>query len=74
VKDTRPRTKVAPDQFIAGARRALLRAYRNVRRENEKLGLPVIGERSGDAADVAWPEKARKKPMHYRPLEEVLRG
>jgi len=23
-------------------------------------------------ADVAWVEKARKKPLHYRPLSDVL--
>jgi len=25
-----------------------------------------------DAADVAWLKKARRKPLHYRPLEDVL--
>jgi PHD/YefM family antitoxin component YafN of YafNO toxin-antitoxin module len=29
-------------------------------------------ERAEDAVDVAWLKKARKKPMHYRPLEEYL--
>ena len=29
-------------------------------------------ERLEDAADVAWLKKARRKPLHYRPLEEVL--
>jgi hypothetical protein len=27
-----------------------------------------------DAEDIAWLKKARKKSMHYRPLEEVLRS
>ncbi|HEV7402416.1 MAG TPA: hypothetical protein VGO11_05800 [Chthoniobacteraceae bacterium] len=29
-------------------------------------------ERLEDADDVAWLKKARRKPMQYRPLEEVL--
>jgi prevent-host-death family protein len=29
-------------------------------------------ERAEDAADIAWLKKARKKPLHYRPLEEYL--
>ncbi len=29
-------------------------------------------ERAEDAEDVAWLKKARKKPLHYRPLEEYL--
>jgi hypothetical protein len=31
-------------------------------------------ERSEDAADVAWLKRARKKPLHYRPLENYLAG
>ena len=31
-------------------------------------------ERAEDAEDIAWLKRARKKPMHYRPLEEVLRS
>ena len=31
-----------------------------------------IMERLEDADDVAWLKKARRKPLHYRPLEEVL--
>jgi PHD/YefM family antitoxin component YafN of YafNO toxin-antitoxin module len=31
-----------------------------------------IMERLEDAEDVAWLKKARRKPLHYRPLEEVL--
>ena len=31
-----------------------------------------IMERLEDADDVAWLKKARRKPMHYRPLEDVL--
>ena len=31
-------------------------------------------ERVEDAADIAWLKNARKKPLHYRPLEEVLRS
>ena len=31
-----------------------------------------IMERLEDADDVAWLKKARSKPLHYRPLEEVL--
>ncbi len=29
-------------------------------------------ERLEDADDVAWLKKARRKPLQYRPLEEVL--
>ncbi len=29
-------------------------------------------ERLEDAEDVAWLKKARRKKLHYRPLEEVL--
>jgi PHD/YefM family antitoxin component YafN of YafNO toxin-antitoxin module len=29
-------------------------------------------ERLEDAEDVAWLRKIRKKPLHYRPLEEYL--
>jgi PHD/YefM family antitoxin component YafN of YafNO toxin-antitoxin module len=29
-------------------------------------------ERLEDAEDVEWLKKARRKPLHYRPLEEVL--
>ena len=31
-----------------------------------------ILERLEDAEDVAWLKKARRKPLHYRPLEDVL--
>ena len=29
-------------------------------------------ERLEDAADIAWLRRARRKPMHYRPLEKYL--
>jgi PHD/YefM family antitoxin component YafN of YafNO toxin-antitoxin module len=29
-------------------------------------------ERAEDVADVAWLKQARKKPQHYRPLEDYL--
>ena len=29
-------------------------------------------ERLEDAEDVAWLKKARKRPFHFRPLEDVL--
>jgi prevent-host-death family protein len=29
-------------------------------------------ERAEDADDVAWLKKARKKPLHFRPLSEYL--
>jgi PHD/YefM family antitoxin component YafN of YafNO toxin-antitoxin module len=29
-------------------------------------------ERAEDAEDVAWLKRARKKPQHYRPLEDYL--
>jgi PHD/YefM family antitoxin component YafN of YafNO toxin-antitoxin module len=29
-------------------------------------------ERLEDADDVAWLKRARRKPLHYRPLEEYL--
>ncbi len=29
-------------------------------------------ERVEDAADIAWLKKARKKPLHFRPLSEYL--
>lgn len=31
-----------------------------------------ILERLEDADDIAWLKKARRKPLHYRPLEDVL--
>jgi prevent-host-death family protein len=31
-----------------------------------------IMERLEDAEDLAWLKKARRKKLHYRPLEEVL--
>jgi hypothetical protein len=31
-------------------------------------------ERVEDADDVAWLKRARKKPLHYRPLEDYLVG
>jgi prevent-host-death family protein len=31
-------------------------------------------ERAEDAEDVAWLKKARRKPMHFRPLRECLAG
>ena len=29
-------------------------------------------ERVEDSADVAWLKKARRKPLHYRPLEDYV--
>jgi PHD/YefM family antitoxin component YafN of YafNO toxin-antitoxin module len=29
-------------------------------------------ERLEDLEDVAWLKKSRRKPLHYRPLEDVL--
>jgi len=29
-------------------------------------------ERLEDAADVAWLKRARRKKLHFRPLEQVL--
>ena len=29
-------------------------------------------ERVEDAGDIAWLKRARRKPLHYRPLEEYL--
>jgi hypothetical protein len=29
-------------------------------------------ERAEDAQDVAWLKRARKKPLHYRPLGDYL--
>ena len=29
-------------------------------------------DRLEDATDVAWLQKAREKPLHYRPLSDVL--
>jgi len=29
-------------------------------------------ERGEDAEDVAWLTKARRKPLHYRPLEDYV--
>jgi len=31
-------------------------------------------ERVEDSDDVAWLKRARKKPLHYRPLEDYLAG
>lgn len=37
-----------------------------------RLKAQRASERVDDAADVAWLKKARQKPMHYRPLRDVL--
>ncbi len=29
-------------------------------------------ERAEDADDLAWLKRARRKPLHYRPLEDYL--
>ena len=29
-------------------------------------------ERAEDAGDIAWLRRARRKPLHYRPLEDYL--
>ncbi|HXR03426.1 MAG TPA: type II toxin-antitoxin system prevent-host-death family antitoxin [Verrucomicrobiae bacterium] len=29
-------------------------------------------ERAEDAEDIAWLKRARRKPQHYRPLEDYL--
>jgi len=29
-------------------------------------------ERAEDVGDIAWIRRARRKPLHYRPLEEYL--
>ena len=29
-------------------------------------------ERAEDADDLAWLRRARKKPLHYRPLEDYI--
>ena len=31
-------------------------------------------ERMEDAEDVAWLKRARRKPLHYRPIEDYLAG
>lgn len=31
-------------------------------------------ERVEDAEDVTWLKRARRKPLHYRPLEDYLAG
>ena len=31
-----------------------------------------IMEKLEDAEDAAWLKKTRRKPLHYRPLEDVL--
>ena len=31
-------------------------------------------ERAEDAEDVEWLKRARRKPLHYRPLEDYLAG
>jgi PHD/YefM family antitoxin component YafN of YafNO toxin-antitoxin module len=31
-------------------------------------------ERVEDSKDIAWLKRARRKPLHYRPLEEYLTG
>lgn len=31
-----------------------------------------IMERLEDADDVAWLKRARRKPLHYRPLEDAI--
>jgi hypothetical protein len=37
-----------------------------------QLVNPHAADSHEDAEDVAWLKKARKKPMHYRPLADVL--
>ena len=37
-----------------------------------RLKAQRASERAEEAADVAWLKKARQKPMHYRPLTDVL--
>lgn len=37
-----------------------------------ELAARLKAERAEDAADIAWLKKARKKPMHFRPLRDVL--
>ena len=31
-------------------------------------------ERVEDSEDMAWLKRARRKPLHYRPLEDYLAG
>ena len=38
------------------------------------IGDYELLERVEDAGDVAWLKRARRKPLHYRPLEEYLAG
>ena len=38
----------------------------------KKPVLFIMMNSTEDADDVAWLKKARSKPLHYRPLEEVL--
>ena len=68
------------------ARCANLQAMKATRAEPEivtRNGKPVsvivpikdyeeLLERVEDADDVAWLKRARKKPLHYRPLEDYL--
>lgn len=37
-----------------------------------KLKARRASEGAEDAADLEWLKKARQKPMHYRPLTDVL--
>jgi len=59
--------------------KAPLREPEIITREGKPVSviLPIkayneIMERLEDMEDVAWLKKARRKPLHYRPLEDVL--
>ena len=43
-----------------------------IRRALSQGSAPVVMERVEDAGDIAWLKRARRKPLHYRPLEEYL--
>ena len=47
MKNKNTRTQMAEDEFLAGARRAFRRVARRLRKENDRLGLPLITAENG---------------------------
>ena len=47
MKNKNTRTQMAADEFLAGARRAFRRVARRLRKENGRLGLPLITAENG---------------------------
>ena len=48
------------------------RALQQVRQRYHPMDYQELLERVEDMDDVVWLKRARRKPLHYRPLEEYL--